>query len=348
MPEAVSTQLFATLVPLNALKAESQASLAKSATLRQVAAGEYLFRQGDHANNALYVLQGAVQLEDIKGKPLAVIRAGDVSAAHRLAHQSPRKVSARAVEPSQIVAVDANLLDVMLTWDQTGSFEVDELSADDDTSGDWMARLLQMPTFQSVPPANLQAMFMRMEQINVEPGHVVVRQGEPGDYFYVVMEGRCVVTREAPHQIPIRLAELEAGSCFGEEALISEGTRNATVTLLTHGKLTRLAKSDFRQLLNEPLARRIPMADARQLVDSGEAQWLDVRMASEIAASPWPGAINIPLFLLRLKIGQLDARKRYIVVCDSGRRSSVAVFVLTQKGYDASMLSGGLLASAPR
>ncbi len=342
MSEAVSPNLFASLVPLNALKAESQATLAKKATLIDAPLGHILFRIGEEATAALFVLQGVVQLEDAQGKVLAIVRAGEPGAAHRLAHQAPRKVSAKVIEAARILAVDASLLDVMLTWDQTGAFEVDELSADDDTSGDWMARLLQMPTFQAVPPANLQAMFMRMEQVNYEAGHVVVKQGDVGDYFYVVMEGRCVVTREVPNQKPVRLAELEAGSCFGEEALISESPRNATVTLLTYGKLTRLAKADFRSLLNEPLARKISFAEATRQIDSGQAKWLDVRMPSEVLASLLPGAINIPLFMLRMKLSLLDPNMRYIVVCDSGRRSSVAVFVLSQKGYDVSMLDGGI------
>lgn len=342
MSEAVSPNLFATLVPLNALKSESQSTLAKKATLMDLAAGQPVFKIGEEAALAMYVLVGSVQLEDAQGRVLAIVKAGEASAAHRLAHQSPRKVTARTAEPTRILCVDASLLDVMLTWDQTGAFEVDELSADDDTSGDWMARLLQMPTFQAVPPANLQAMFMRMEQVNYEAGHVVVKQGEIGDYFYVVIEGRCVVTREVPNQKPVRLAELESGSCFGEEALISESPRNATVTLLTYGKLTRLSKSDFKSLLNEPLARKVKFAEAKKMVDAGQAKWLDVRMPTEVAASPLAGAINIPLFMLRMKLNLLDPNSRYVAVCDSGRRSSVAVFVLGQKGYDICMVEGGL------
>jgi len=342
MSEAVSPNLFANLVPLNALKPESQATLAKKATILEASPGQYLFRVGEDLASALFLLEGAVELLDPDERTLALVRAGEAGAAHRIAHQAPRKVAARVLEPSRLLVIDAGLLDVMLTWDQTGSFEVDELSADDDTSGDWMARLLQMPTFQSVPPANLQAMFMRMEQVNYEAGHVVIRQDDPGDYFYVVMEGRCMVTREVPNSKPVRLAELEAGSCFGEEALISESPRNATITLLTYGKLMRLAKADFRSLLNEPLARKISAAEAKRQIDSGAAKWLDVRMPSEVAAAPLEGALNIPLFMLRMKLNLLDTNTRYIVACDSGRRSSVAVFVLTQKGYDVAMLDGGL------
>lgn len=342
MSEAVSTALFAGLVPLDALKPDSQLALVKKSTVVERGVNELLFRAGESASQALYLLGGEVQLEDASGRVLARVRAGTPEAAHRLAHQSPRTVTARVVQPVRVLAVDAGLLDVMLTWDQTGRFEVEELGNEEPEDGDWMTRLLQMPTFQSVPPANLQAMFLRMQPVNYEPGHVVIKQGDPGDYFYVITEGRCMVTREAPNQKPVRLAELDAGSCFGEEALISDSPRNATVTMLTRGQLTRLSKSDFRSLLNEPLARKLKYAEAQRQVAAGEARWLDVRMPTEVQAQPLPGALNIPLFMLRMKLALLDPQKRYIACCDSGRRASVAAFVLTQKGYQAYALEGGL------
>src|SRR3546814_2720421 len=70
-------------------------------------------------------------------------------------------------------------------------------------------------------------------------------------------------------------------SCFGEEALIADERRNASVTTLTRARLMRLAKDDFRKLLNEQLERRLPFADARKMVDAGQARWLDVRLPSE-------------------------------------------------------------------
>ena len=152
-----------------------------------------------------------------------------------------------------------------------------------------------------------------------------------------------MVTREqAAGQKPVKLAELESGSCFGEEALISDAKRNATITMMTRGKLMRLSKDDFRQLLNEPLARKIPFAEADKMVKSGKAKWLDVRLPSEFQAGSLPGAINMPLYLLRMKLGTLDAKTTYIACCDTGRRSSVAVFVLTQKGFESYVLEKGI------
>lgn len=341
--DAVDPAVFANYVPLNALKPESQRDLAKKASIGQSKAGSYLFKIGEQAKSAIYVLSGEVILEDGSGKALGKVVGGTPDSFHRLAHQSPRKVSAKCANEVRYMNVDASLLDVMLTWDQTGTFEVGELATQETESGDWMGKLLQMKTFQMVPPANLQGMFMKMQEVKVEPGQVIVRQGDDGDFFYVIMEGRCMVTREqAAGQKPVKLAELEHGSCFGEEALISEAKRNATITMMTRGKLMRLSKEDFRQLLNDPLARKISFAEADKMVKAGKAKWLDVRLPSEFQNYSLPGAVNMPLYMLRLKLGALDQKMTHIVCCDTGRRSSVAVFVLTQKGYDAFVLDKGI------
>ena len=343
MDAVVDPALFVNFIPLNALRPESQHNLARKSTVVQRQPGEYLFKAGDPADLACYLISGEIQIEDSSGKPLTVMRAGEPASFHRIAHQSPRTVSARCLREVRLLTVEAALLDVMLTWDQTGRFEVRELTSDSpQDDGDWMTKLLQMRVFQMVPPSNLQAMFMRMVEQPVEPGQVIVKQGDEGDFFYVIMEGRCMVTREVPGQKAVRLAELDTGSCFGEEALIADSERNATVTMLTRGRLMRLSKADFRKLLNDPATRRISLAAGRQMVASGRAQWLDVRLPSEYQRFHMPGAINIPLYMLRMKLAALDKRLSYIAVCDTGRRSSVAVFLMGEKGFDAYTLERGV------
>ena len=54
------------------------------------------------------------------------------------------------------------------------------------------------------------------------------------------------------------------------------------------------------------------------------------------------GAINVPLYFIRLKLSTLDKNKPYIVYCDTGRRSSAAAFILVERGFDAYVLKGGL------
>lgn len=329
---------------MSSLRPESKRDLARNATLIDAKAGHYLFRIGQPARHALYLLEGQIEIRNGSGEVLGSLVGESVQAQHRLPHQSPRKTDAYCVTDVRCVAVDNHLLDVMLTWEQTDALEVGEVDPNSASeSDDWMTRLLQTPAFQMVPPANLQAIFMRMERVETVPGQTIVTQGETGDYFYVITEGRCIVTREqAAGRKAVRLAELETGSCFGEEALISDTPRNATVTMLTRGALMRLAKDDFRKLLNEPLTRRVQHGEAMEMVGSGRACFIDVRLPSEFQNGSVREAINIPLYMLRMRLSQLPQQKGLICVCDTGRRSSVAAFVLTHKGYEAYMLSPSL------
>ena len=137
------------------------------------------------------------------------------------------------------------------------------------------------------------------------------------------------------------LAELKAGDAFGEEALVAEAKRNATVTALTDGQLLRLNRPDFIELLREPLLRRVGLDEASAKVRRG-ALWLDVRYPSEYQYDKLPGAINVPLAEVRNMFAVLDRTKEYIAYCQSGRRSAAAAFLFAQRGFKVWLLEGGL------
>jgi rhodanese-related sulfurtransferase len=109
----------------------------------------------------------------------------------------------------------------------------------------------------------------------------------------------------------------------------------------TEGSLMRLGKTDFHTLLNEPMLDWVEGEAAGELVAQG-AKWLDVRLPSEFEAYHNDGAINVPLYFIRLKLKTLDPKLRYVVCCDTGRRSSAAAFILNERGFDTVVLKGGL------
>jgi CRP-like cAMP-binding protein len=343
-----SVQVLKTFAPLDGLKRENIAALAKKVSIRTMSAGRFLFKEGDTDKRKIWLVSGMVELREGE-RTIAMIRGGTADARNPLSPNLPRTVSARAVDEISYLSIDSELLDVMITWDQTGTYEVEELQAqiNGGASGDdWMTTLLQTRSFHRIPPANIQAIFMRMQRVPYLAGDVIIKQGDEGDYFYVIVKGQCVVTRETPlNRDGIKLAELSVGDTFGEEALIAEAKRNATITMQTDGVLMRLAKDDFRELMNEPLLQWANYDQARDIVARG-GRWLDVRLPSEHQNMSIEGSLNIPLYFIRLKLSTLDPKIPYVVYCDTGRRSSAAAYILVERGFDAYVLRGGLTTGA--
>jgi CRP-like cAMP-binding protein len=342
----VDISILTAFSPLDGLKAENLHALARKTQLRELDAGRALFKEGDTEKRTFYLVSGTIELRNDE-RVMASIRAGSPEARPPLAPGLPRKFTARALSDVTYIMIDSDLLDVLITWDQTGQYEVAELNGDKAAmTGDWMTALLQTKAFHRIPPANIQAIFMRMQRINYRARDVVIKQGTEGDYFYVVVSGKCVVTRETPlNKEGIKLAELGTGDSFGEEALIAEAKRNATVTMLTDGTLMRLGKQDFQTLLNEPLLQWVSYDQAKQVV-AGGGKWLDVRLPSEFQNLRIDDALNIPLYFIRLKLNALAKDIPYVVCCDTGRRSSAAAYILSERGFEAYVLKGGLSASA--
>ncbi|HEY3487161.1 MAG TPA: cyclic nucleotide-binding domain-containing protein [Gammaproteobacteria bacterium] len=342
----VDKSVLQTLVPLNSLNPDNLLELANKTTAETIATGRYLFKKGDTDKQHIYLLSGAVDLMQEK-ELVKTITLKSPEAKQPLAHAQPRQLSARAREECTFIRVDSNLLDLMMTWAQTGTYHVEELGDEKDNDDDWMTQLLQTKAFHKVPPANIQAIFMRMEAVAYNPGDLIIKQDDNGDYFYIIKNGRALVTRATPaNPKGIKLAELGPGDSFGEEALISESKRNATITMLTKGTLVRLSKKDFISLLNEPLQDWVDYAKAKAKVDSGAGQWLDVRLPAEFKMSHIKGAVNLPLISMRLKVKTMDPKKQYILCCDTGRRSSAAAYILSENGISSSVLKNGL-ASVP-
>jgi CRP-like cAMP-binding protein len=345
----VDKDTLKTLVPPSGLNAENFQELAGKAVVEQYGAGQVIFRQGEVDRKTTYLLEGEVTVESDQGTQM--IRGGSDAARHPLANQQPRRATATTRTACKVTRFDSDLLDIMLTWDQLSGIEVSEISMEDDgedgDNGDWMTRILQSQAFLQVPPANIQAMFMRMQEVPVRSGEVIINQGDEGDFYYIIKSGKAKVTRKSKTGSELPLAQLGDGDAFGEEALLSEAKRNATITMTTDGTLMRLSKDDFNALLKEPMLSWLAFEEAERKVAEG-AVWLDVRLEAEHKESAIPGSVNIPLFMLRLKADSLAPDKTYIIYCDTGRRSSAAAFLLSERGFEVYVLRGGLVEHAQK
>lgn len=338
MNEPLTPEQLRILTPLNVLSEQQWRELRSQLVPQPLLAGQLLFRQGDQARLTYYLLAGELQLQDAEGRTQRVLAGSEISC-HPLSPAMPRLHEARALSDVSVLMIDSAMLDRLLTWRLAYQ---DLLLAMQQGGADieWLERLLENPLFTKVPPANVQSMLGRLQRIEVEAGYQILTEGEAGDCCFFLESGRAEVIRSAGSDRQV-LAELEVGACFGEEALLSDRPRNATVTMVEKGSVLRLDRQDFFALLKAPVVAEVSLGEAARLLTQG-AQWLDVRLLEEYEKAHAPQALHMPLQLLRLKARLLDKSRTYLCYCDSGKRSSSAVFLLSQLGYSVYALRGGL------
>jgi rhodanese-related sulfurtransferase len=182
-----------------------------------------------------------------------------------------------------------------------------------------------------------------MKERAVEAGETIVTQGDPGDAYYVILSGEAEVWQTDPFTDETFSAGVRRdGDAFGEEALLQNAYRNATVRMTTPGRLLVLTKADFDELLKPAMMREVDAATAHSLIEQGTAKVLDCRYDMEFDESRIPGAQLVPLDKLREGIHAIDPNVSYIVYCRSGRRSEAAAFLLHERGIGAVSLTGGI------
>jgi len=336
----IDPNMLSDLVPIKALSPDHLSELAEKSTLIKSDPGKVLFKSGEPAEVIVYVLEGEVELKTESGISRK-IAGGSKMAKLPLEQGKVHQYTAVAKSEVKYLRVDPNLLDIMLTWEQSGGYEVQEID-DGSSDDDWMSRILQAKIFQRIPPANIQKIFMKLEMHQFKKGDTVIKQGDEGEHFFLIRDGQCEVIRQTrKNPEGVKLARLGVGDNFGEESLISGGKRNASIVMISNGTLMSLSKSDFLELMNEPLLNWVNYEEAKEIANS-QGIWIDVRLPQEFQAKHIKGSVNLPLPLLRAKVNKLEPNKKYIMYCDTGRRSSTATYLLTEQGFEAYVLKDGL------
>jgi len=346
--------MLAGLAPVAGLSAERQKELAALCVVQDAARGTDPLTCLE-AGRSVFLLSGEMLLVFAAGGTKVIVGGTDDTRQSLNKRQALSRT--KAITDVTLLIMEDDVLDIVLTWDQVAAAENAAAGYGETmsraTQTDWSALSgmfslanLRHGVFARLPAAHIDELLKRFERLRVKRGDVVIREGDEGDYYYVVESGKCQVERLVGGA-KVVLAELKGGDPFGEEALVADTKRNASVVAIADGELLRLSKKDFDSLLKEPLLQRVSLVEARERVAAG-AIWLDVRYPSEFQYDRLSGAINVPLNEVRNMFAVLDKAQDYIVYCQSGRRSSAAAFLFAQRGFRVSMLEGGLWAAERR
>ena len=326
------------LAPLAGLSRDRLTELADLAMIERAARGSDPLKARE-AGRSLFLVQGELLLMFEAGGSLVIV-GGTGEGCYAVNRRSQPVTRAKAITDVELLALDDDMLDTLATWDHAVRGDARFVN------GAFALSSLKSGALAQLPAAHIEELLKRFEHVPIKRGEAVIHEGEEGDYYYLVGSGRLQVERLVGGA-KVALAELKSGDAFGEEALVSDAKRNATITALSDGELLRVKRSDFNELLREPFLRRLSFREAVQKVGAG-ALWLDVRYPSEYQYDKLPGAINVPLAEVRNMYSVLDRSREYIAYCQSGRRSAAAAFLFAQRGFRVWLLEGGLKQAAER
>jgi rhodanese-related sulfurtransferase len=194
--------------------------------------------------------------------------------------------------------------------------------------------------FKNLPDTAIEAILEHLEPVVLKEGDCVIKEGDDGDYYYILIQGKASVLKNIDGR-ETKVAELGMLASFGEEALISNAKRNATIKMLEGGIVIRLGKDNFLRYIKEPLLVWFSPMEALQKIREG-SQWLDVRDEDDYRRSRLPHARSLPFSNLRKQSETMDKSVSYVCYCDNGRQSSTAAFLLGQRGFDVAVLRGGI------
>ncbi|MBV1874969.1 MAG: cyclic nucleotide-binding domain-containing protein [Gammaproteobacteria bacterium] len=303
--------------------------------------GKSLFRYVNRFN-FFYLVAGEVKVKTKTGSRICNAKSTSLERYHAL-NERADVLSIVTMRPVSILEVDKDVLCDLFALAPVGEYLVEDLAENTNemnAEGDWMQALLMTKLFNRIPPQNIQKLFSLFNCLLVCRDEVVIEEDAPGDCFYVIKSGSAVVSKRNAEGKVSTLASLSAGDFFGEEALVGNTIRNATITMLADGELMTLEKVDFQELLQSVLLKNVTLSSINSMTrGKRKVVIIDVRMPVEYRTDKHADWLNIPLPVLRNKIPKLDTDTCYVMACNDGQRSRLSAYLMGQAGLDAYILA---------
>lgn len=336
----LSDTLLRAFVPLGHLLDQQLELVKQHGEIISLFPGKSLFQIGDNEPVYYFLLHGQLRFETLNGERTQ-LQSGEQSSYQPIAHQLPRQVDVQGVTDSQVLKIAAPFLEKLLGFGQTARCVLADIANDPAYENDyhWIKKLLESKLFYKVPPMNIRAILQEFTPVNVKQNEQVIQQGDVGSCCYLLKSGRAEVFIDG--QGLDAVAELKAGDVFGEDALVNDKPRNASIVMKTDGVLLKLEKQSFYQLLQAPDVTVVTANNVLEFLNEG-AKLIDVRTQEEFELGHHPAAVNIPLHLSYLKSALLDKTKQYIAYSSSQERARCAASLLAEKGFNVLVMQGGI------
>ncbi len=227
---------------LRDLPPETLRALAGALQQRTVPAGATVVRQGERADSFYILAEGeaTVSRQHSGGEELlAFLRPGDYFGEASLIRQTARMATVRALTDLRLLRLGAAQFHRLLAG------QVPEQTADAIAARDDLARC---GLLSHLGPRELELLRAHLAEESYPAGAVIVRQGDAGDRFYILRQGRCeVFVHDERGERLVNV--LGPGDYFGEIALLQRSPRTATVCAAEATTLWTLTARDFDDVL---------------------------------------------------------------------------------------------------
>lgn len=321
-------------IPFDELSIPAICELLPHFRFYQAGAKKIIFKRGTEDPECHFLLSGCIDLANSQFDITQVCGKDDENILALDASHSIHRHAGVTKTDCSFFAVRREHLELITTWSElTQSWHEEGIN----DQIDWLDALLTSNIFTKVPPANIQKLLSNFTNREVTLGEVIINEGEEGNECFVIQKGKAIVSRMQNKKSEV-LAALTNGALFGEDALISNLPRNATVTMGSSGILKVLTKESFDTLLKQPIISYISEDELAALISEGDTGTviIDVRLAQEVIANPINRAQAIPLSQLRAQIPSFSDDFIYVVI--GGSSAEAAAYILNEAGLKVKVL----------
>lgn len=218
---------------------------------RDIAAGDYLFREGDSGDSLFFISEGDVEVigraKDGHEISFARLREGDVFGEFGFFSDAVRLTGIKAASRTSLLELTKKDLDEIIRHHKrVGDILINfykERVVD---------RLMALSdVFQPLSESDRKEILKRLSIVSYQKGSVITREGESGDTMYLIKSGGVAVSVKGKAGKETKLAEMKEGDFFGEIALATNRPRMATITALTDVSLVEFSRPLIKDILGK-------------------------------------------------------------------------------------------------
>jgi len=219
------------------LDQEQRAAVIQQMYRKECLKGDKVIEEGDTTQEFFVVQKGSFDIY-MENEKVADSKKGDTFGELALLYNAPRQATVVAKEDGTIFAVNRRAFRAVLR-----NQEKDKVSM-------IKAVLQKVEIFSSFDERKITHLEMAFERCDFNEGETIIRQGEEGDKFYLIISGKCEWTKKLPSG-EVERGDLLLKNHFGARALITKEKRATTIITKSHVKTLALSKEDFNEIIGD-------------------------------------------------------------------------------------------------